>query len=452
VWRDDGREVYLAAWYVLLASSAAPAANADATAGASAGGDGGVEVWIYSPEVGYLNIRSAPSTSGSLITQAQHNDSVMALGAEADVKAKVGQRGQWLNVRLNSGQVGYGAANYFSPMSPPEPDASLEPPEDEKISAAGLGGVERQVAQTWNRLGGSLQTLAGQLGIDPGVAVAVWTVESAGRPFGPDGRMTIRFENHIFYNRWGKNAQNIFNQHFTFNSDRSWTGHQWRPSPNEPWRTFHGNQNTEWETLEFACKLDDTAGKFSISMGGPQIMGFNYAALGYPSVQEMFDAFGASEGNQVIGFFNFVRSRGSQTIQALQNSNFKAFARVYNGPGQAETYGNLIQNAYEAYQRLRSVSFAVSFGVGDMEPPEMFEVDDFTRIYGIGPKTTALLNNEGLYSFVDLAYMDVDYLMDILGSAARRLRWIDTWPAQAQLASWGDWEGLEKFQAKLKAK
>ncbi len=82
----------------------------------------------------------------------------------------------------------------------------------------------------------------------------------------------------------------------------------------------------------------------------------------------------------------------------------------------------------------------------------MIEVDDFTRILGIGPKTTALLNAEELYSFVDLAYMDVDYLMDILGSAARRLRWIDTWPAQAQLAAWGDWKGLEKFQAKLKAK
>jgi len=74
-------------------------------------------------------------------------------------------------------------------------------------------------------------------------------------------------------------------------------------------------------------------------------------AIAPSSVQEMFDAFADSEGNQVIGFFNFVQSRG-ETIQMLQNLDFEGFAALYNGPGQAETYGQLIQKAYDAFKRL----------------------------------------------------------------------------------------------------
>ena len=193
---DGKQQAYVAAWYVeLLEEPSHPGVAVGAPSPT------GMQVWVYSPEVGYLNIRSAPSTRGTLIDQVQHNTSVQALDAEAEVRARLGQHGQWLNVRLPDGRVGYAAASYLSPVGPPAPDASLEPSEEEKINVTpGLSGVNRQVAQTWNRLGGQLQMLAEQLGIDPGVGVAVWAVESAGRPFGPDGRMTIRFENHIFYN------------------------------------------------------------------------------------------------------------------------------------------------------------------------------------------------------------------------------------------------------------
>jgi predicted flap endonuclease-1-like 5' DNA nuclease len=442
---DDNREVYAAAWYLKLAETA--------ETGAGASHPPALRIWVDSPEVGYLNIRTAPSTASAIITRVQHDASLLALEAEPDVRAKLGQQGQWLRVRLADGQEGYAAAPYLSLVSARPPDSSLEPPAEQKVTVtSNLSGTERQVAQTWNRLGGLLQTLADQLAIDPGLAVAVWTVESGGRPFGPDGRMIIRFENHIFHDWWGKYNSDAFARHFTFNTHQRWQDHQWRLSPGQPWRTFHGNQNDEWAVFDFARTLDDTAARLSISMGGPQIMGFNYTVTGYASVQRMFDDFAASERNQVAGFFNFVRSRGDRAIQMLQSSDFVGFAEIYNGSGQAAAYGSLIRQTYEAYRRVRTVSFGVSVEVAPAAAPApLTEVDDLERILGIGPKITARLKAEGIHSFAQLAALDAEHIRGLLGDAAGRARWLDTWAVQARLAAWGDWDALRTFQDQLRS-
>jgi len=231
-------------------------------------------------------------------------------------------------------------------------DVALEPPDAEKLHPGpDAGQAARRAAGIWNRLGGLLKPLAAQLEIDPAVAVAVLAVESGGRAFGDDGRMIIRFENHIFYRRWGEKHADVYEQHFKFDPDRNWQDHHWRRSSDQPWQPFHGDQVAEWEVLDFACALDDTAAKMSISMGGPQIMGFNYASLGYASVQAMFDAFAESERAQVLGLFDFIQGRSleSPRIAALRALDFEGFARYYNGSGQAQTYGNLIQTYYEAF-------------------------------------------------------------------------------------------------------
>ena len=84
-------------------------------------------------------------------------------------------------------------------------------------------------------------------------------------------------------------------------------------------------------------------------------MGFNYATLGYDTVQQMFDAFSASERDQIVGFFNFIRGRTAESkrIAALQALDFVTFARLYNGPGQAVQYGAAIRTAYDTFYRLR---------------------------------------------------------------------------------------------------
>jgi hypothetical protein len=410
---------------------------------------------VHSPELGYLNVRSQPTTASAIVTTVPHGAELAPLEPEEMVRAKVGQYGEWLHVRVDDREV-YVAAWYLR-LFETGPD---QPPEEERIAMTpDLTGTERQVAMAWNRLGGLLQRLADQLGIDPGVAVAVLRVESGGRAFGPDGRMIIRFENHIFHSRWGQHHPQAFARHFTFNPTpgQLWKDHRWRPAPDQAWRSFHGDQDGEWEVLDFACTLDDTAARLSISMGGPQIMGFNYAALGYGSVQQMFDAFAASERNQVHGFFDFVRSRGAAAVQALQDLDFDRFARFYNGSGQAEYYGSLIRQAYEAYQRLRTISFGmpVAAAPAAIAPAAvaapLAEADDLQRVLGIGPKTAARLQAEGIERFEQLAALDVEHLRGLLGGAARYARWLPSWPAQARLAGWRDREALEAFQARVRS-
>jgi hypothetical protein len=223
--------------------------------------------------------------------------------------------------------------------------------------------LNRLAADIWNRYGSLIGSISSLLSIEAGVAIAVFAVESGGKCFGPDGRMIIRFENQIFFDYWGKHNQARYQQHFTFNPQQRWLDHKWRPTPDEPWRpvdapNFHGVQSREWEVLNFARTLNDTAAKNSISMGAPQIMGFNFAAIGYESVQQMFDAFAGSERAQIVGFFDFVQgpAPNSRRILALQQQDFNTFASLYNGPGQAAKYGGLIKTTYDAFNQMKAAA------------------------------------------------------------------------------------------------
>ena len=184
------------------------------------------------------------------------------------------------------------------------------------------------------------------IGIDPAVAVAVLVTESSGAGF-ENGRMKIRFENHIFYQYWGKQNPERFQQHFTFSSDESWKGHQWRPDPNGGWLPCHQNQANEWQVFEFARQLDERGAMVSISMGAPQIMGFNHTSIGYGTVQAMFQAFANDVRSQLTSLFRFMEVNG--LVQAVRDGNYVAFARVYNGPGQAEFYAGLIRKYVGAF-------------------------------------------------------------------------------------------------------
>lgn len=80
------------------------------------------------------------------------------------------------------------------------------------------------------------------------------------------------------------------------------------------------------------------------------------------------------------------------------------------------------------------------------------QVDDLTLIEGIGPKINALLNQNGIYTFAQLAAMTVERLHAILEAGGPRFRLADpkTWPEQAQLARDGKWDALQALQDRLK--
>ena len=77
--------------------------------------------------------------------------------------------------------------------------------------------------------------------------------------------------------------------------------------------------------------------------------------------------------------------------------------------------------------------------------------DDLKRIEGIGPKISALLQEAGIVTFVQLAATDVGRLEQILAQARlSALADPSTWPEQARLAAAADWDALDALQEKLK--
>lgn len=78
--------------------------------------------------------------------------------------------------------------------------------------------------------------------------------------------------------------------------------------------------------------------------------------------------------------------------------------------------------------------------------------DDLTKVEGIGPKIQQLLNDDGIYTFEELAKVEVKRLRNILQAAGPRFRMHEpaTWPEQADMAAKGEWTKLVHWQDKLK--
>jgi hypothetical protein len=139
-----------------------------------------------------------------------------------------------------------------------------------------------------------------------------------------------------------------------FAPNKPWQGDLWHADRDTPWQNPHRSQDEEWRAFEFARRLDDTAGKLSLAMGGSGIMGFSHPAIGHMSVDQMFIDFSASESNQVLAFFDLLAGPqgGSRELAALRNSDLELFATLHCGPRQVARYGHDLRCALQAYRRL----------------------------------------------------------------------------------------------------
>ncbi len=306
-----------------------------------------------------LNLRRTPGTQDPPLALLSHETLVQVLG----------ESGDWLFV-VAGGQPGYVFAAHVlrrigpgpdepSPGTPTTPaDEDYAPPAEEQVAAPpGADSATRTVADVWNHYGAALKQEAQRLQIDPTLAAALLAAESSGHGYGPDGRLLIRFENHIFYDQWGKSNQAQFFTYFRYDTSQRWHGHQWRADPTGEWQDLHrDNQAFEWQAFAIARQLDESAALLSISMGLAQIMGFNYSMIGFGSVQEMFRAFQASIANQIAGFFRFVEAK--RLVEAVRSGDLRAFAVGYNGSGQADTYAEILRSYTAALNQLRAPAAA----------------------------------------------------------------------------------------------
>ena len=124
VRRADGMDGYVAAWYVQLEPPAwAPPEPAPEPELPDA-------LFVYATEA--LNVRRGPSVGASRIAIALPHDPLAIVGDWDAALAKVGDRGEWLPVRLPTGRRGYVAAWYvqLNPGPAPEVLLTVYPSED----------------------------------------------------------------------------------------------------------------------------------------------------------------------------------------------------------------------------------------------------------------------------------------------------------------------------------
>ena len=298
-----------------------------------------------------VNLRDKPDLDGKVL---------VTLG-EGTLLEILGEDGDWLKVGL----TGFVNKKFVSreslPLTPTlspkgEGDFLWQNPtlknlrlEPEKLMTPTGTSKQKQIIATYNQYGNLLRSVSAALKMDVGVGLAIMCVESGGVGF-KDGKMIIRFEPHWFHKLWGKANQPAFDRCFKFDS---WKGetHFYRTSDKAGWQGFHGNQAQEWAAFELARGMNDEAAKKSISMGLGQIMGFNHKQVGYDSAAPMFNNFNSDVRFQILGMFDFMTP---EMKAALAKKDFTAFAKSYNGSGQAASYGKLIADNVSAWAKLTS--------------------------------------------------------------------------------------------------
>ena len=180
------------------------------------------------------------------------------------------------------------------------------------------------------------------LDCEPAALKAVQKVETGGKGgFLPNGCPTIRFVGHIF---WQQLRTRGIDPH------KVACGNEDILYPK--WTKFHyKGGEAEYGRLFRARRISEDAANASTSWGLFQIMGFNYAACGEPSVASFVSSMCQSECRQLLLSVRFIRENRSMLV-ALQKKDWKAFARLYNGPAYAQNrYDEKLSKAYFSFSK-----------------------------------------------------------------------------------------------------
>lgn len=175
---------------------------------------------------------------------------------------------------------------------------------------------------------GDIRDAARSLDVDEAVIRGIIEVEAAGSWHDDEGRPVMRFEAHVFRRKTG--------------------------------RTVEGHAN-DWRTLRKATEIAEAAALESASWGGPQIMGFNHAVVGYPSAKTMVEAFAESAGAQLDALVAFIKGNG-RLWRAARYDDWATFARYYNGRDYAK-------NAYDVKLREAVARWRARLGAAPIDPP-----------------------------------------------------------------------------------
>lgn len=185
-----------------------------------------------------------------------------------------------------------------------------------------------------------LEGVAEELKLHVSLVEAVLEVECPGSGFGPQNQPTILFEPHVFYRRLGATPER------RRAVDLGVAYPTWGERPYPP------SQKDRYAQLLHAYSIHPPKSLESCSWGKPQIMGFNYRASGYETIDAFVTGMKHSEGEQVRAFGRFLTDEG--LVDVLKQRDWATFARRYNGPGYAKhRYDKKLEIAYQKYSTLR---------------------------------------------------------------------------------------------------
>lgn len=188
---------------------------------------------------------------------------------------------------------------------------------------------------------GDIAAAAGALKVPVASLVAVLAVESRQSGFDKQNRPTILREGHIYYRQL--RAHRPDKLALAVAAGLAW--------PRWDRARYVKGQDGQYAWLDAACAIDRECAMRSCSYGLGQVLGENYAVAGYSSAVAMFDAFRASEQDQLAGMLRCIRAWG--LVPAMVAQDWSRFARRYNGPANTVAYSAKLSAAHrQAVARL----------------------------------------------------------------------------------------------------
>ena len=179
-------------------------------------------------------------------------------------------------------------------------------------------------------------SLAAEAGLETAALRAVVAVEASGSGFDSTGRPKVLFEPHVFYRQLeGVKRVEAVGEGLAYL--------KWGEKP------YPKGSDAQYDRINRAMKIDQSAALKSASWGLGQIMGFNHVSAGYGDVETMVLACLDGEAKHVQMMLNFIRH--NRLLRFLQEKDWASFARGYNGPGFAKNaYDIRLDTAYKQFR------------------------------------------------------------------------------------------------------
>lgn len=234
----------------------------------------------------------------------------------------------------------------------------------------------------------SVSSIAVGYGLDPEAGMAFVHVESGGKAYAPvDGNNEplIRWEGHYFYRLIGNEKSDKDRKALQDRAVKAGLADKSAGVIKNP-----DAQQDRWDKLlKPGMALDRDAALESCSWGLLQVMGANFAMLGFDSVRTMVSTARSGIDGQIDIGFRYIVKAGLR--DAMNRHDWASLAHGYNGPNYKKYKYD--EQLAEAYAKYRPIS------AGPTGDPNVRYLQERLNLHGAklevdgrrGPKTTAAI-------------------------------------------------------------